>query len=108
MLGPILFLTNIIKETNDPVPGISESLDFATGIFAAILFAMSLIVYRRTNLKRMLFVSAAFGLYAFRAILPRMDIFLPDLDLSTSMEILLSIMGFIILSLFFVAIVKKK
>ena len=87
---------------------IPESLDFASGIFAAFLVALSLVAYQRTKMKRLLFVSAAFGLFSFRAIIPRLDLFLPDLDLSASIETILSITGFVILGLFFLAIVKKQ
>ncbi len=87
---------------------LSESLDFASGIFAAFLLALSLVAYQRTKVKRLLFVSVAFGLFSFRAIIPRLDLFLPNLDLSTSIQTILSITGFIILGLFFLAIVKKQ
>lgn len=107
MLEHILFVTSGIREVGGEVGDLSESLDFATGIFAAILLVISLVVYRRTHLTRILFVSAAFGLYAFRAILPRLDIFLPSIE-STTIEVLLSITGFVILALFFVAIIKKR
>jgi hypothetical protein len=106
MLESILFATNGVKEVGE-VNDFAESLDFATGIFAAILLVISLVVYRRTHMTRIIFVSAAFGLYAFRAILPRMDIFIPFLE-SNTIEIMLSATGFIILALFFVAIVKKR
>ena len=107
MLENIIFATGSLTELGGETPDLSESLDFATGVFAAILLVMSLFVYRRTHLKRILFVSAAFGLYAFRAILPRMDIYLPSIE-STTFEAILSLTGFIILALFFVAIVKKR
>ncbi len=48
-----------------------------------------------------------FGLYAFRAILPRLEIYLPTVE-STTITAILSALGFVILALFFIAIVKKK
>ena len=107
MLDHILFVINSVSEVGGEVNDLSESLDFATGIFAAILLAISLVVYRRTHLTRIIFVTPAFGLYAFRAILPRLDVFLPTLE-SNTIEVMLSATGFIILALFFVAIVKKR
>jgi hypothetical protein len=107
MIEHMLFATAGLKEVGGEVGDFAESLDFATGIFAVILLVISLVVYRRTHLTRIIFVSAAFGLYAFRAMLPRLDIFLPSIE-SNTIEILLSATGFIILALFFVAIVKKK
>ncbi len=107
MLGQILFAISGMSEIGNEAPDFSESIDFATGIFAAFLLAVSLFAYRRTKLTRLLFVSAAFGLYAFRAILPRLDIYLPTVE-STTITTILSALGFVILALFFIAIVKKK
>lgn len=108
MLGNILLMFNSISEGDVEPPILPASLDFASGIFAAFLLALSLLAYKRTKMKRLLFVSAAFGLFSFRAIIPRLDLFLPNLDLSTSIETILSITGFVILGLFFLAIVKKQ
>jgi hypothetical protein len=96
-----------MTEVGGEMPDLPESLDFATGIFAAVLLVISLLAYKRTNLTRLIFVSAAFGLYAFRAILPRLEIVLPSVE-TTTIDTILSALGFVILALFFVAIVKKK
>ena len=98
---------NGLTEVGGEAPDLQESLDFATGIFAAFLLVLSLFAYRRTKLTRLLFVSAAFGIYAFRALLPRLDIFLPSIE-STTVSVILSSTGFVILALFFLAIVRKK
>ena len=107
MLQQILFAISGMSEIGNEAPDLSESLDFATGIFAAFLLVVSLFAYRRTKLTRLLFVSAAFGLYTFRAILPRLDIYLPTVQ-SVTITAILSATGFVILALFFIAIVKKK
>lgn len=107
MIQSIFFVTNGMTEIGSEMPDIPESLDFATGIFAVFLLVMALVAYKRTNLTRLVFVSAAFGLYAFRAILPRLEIFLPSVE-ANLVDIILSSLGFIILALFFVAIVKKR
>ena len=107
MIQNVFLAISGMTEVGSEMPDIPESLDFATGIFAAVLLVISLLAYRRTNLTRLVFVSAAFGLYAFRAILPRLEIFLPSME-TNLVDIMLSSMGFIILALFFVAIVKKK
>jgi hypothetical protein len=96
-----------MTEVGGEIPDLPESLDFATGIFAAVLLVISLLAYKRTNLTRLLFVSAAFGLYAFRAILPRLEIVLPSVQ-ATTVDTILSSIGFAILALFFIAIVKKR
>jgi len=108
MLGNILLIIKGVSEGTGELPILPASLDFASGIFAIFLLALSLVAYHRTKAKRLLFVSAAFGLFSFRAIIPRLDLFLPDLDLSASIETILSITGFVILGLFFLAIVKKQ
>lgn len=107
MFENILFAISGMSEVGGEAPDLPESLDFATGIFAAFLFAVSLFAYRRTKMKRLLFVSAAFGLYAFRAILPRLEILLPTVE-ATTITVILSSIGFVILALFFIAIVKKN
>ncbi|MHB8602766.1 MAG: hypothetical protein ACYC6W_03420 [Nitrosotalea sp.] len=107
MFEHILFAINGLTEVGGETPDLPESLDFATGIFAAFLLVLSLFAYRRTKMTRLLFVSAAFGLYAFRAILPRLEILLPTVE-ATTITVILSSTGFVILALFFVAIVKKK
>lgn len=107
MFESILFAISGMSEIGGEGPDLSESLDLATGIFAAFLLAVSLFAYKRTKMKRLLFVSAAFGLYAFRAILPRLEIILPTVE-ATTIIIILSSTGFVILALFFVAIVKKN
>jgi len=106
VLAHIVFLASLVESTDQPL--LSESLDFASGIFAAFLLVISLFAYRRTKLTRLIFVSAAFALYSFRTIIPRSDIIFPNLDISTSMDVILSVTGFIILGLFFLAIVKKN
>jgi hypothetical protein len=107
-LENILLVLKSTSEGDVEPPLLPASLDFASGIFAAFLLALSLLAYKRTKVKRLLFVSVAFGLFSFRAIIPRLDLFLPDLDLSTSIETILSITGFVILGFFFLAIVKKQ
>lgn len=107
MFENILFAVSGMSEVGGEAPDLPESLDFATGIFAAFLFVVSLFAYRHTKMKRLLFVSAAFGLYAFRAILPRLEILLPTVE-ATTITVILSSIGFVILALFFIAIVKKN
>jgi hypothetical protein len=86
---------------------IAELFEFGSGIFAAILLALSLIAYKNVKSKRLLFVSAAFGLIAIRTLLLRLDLFIPVIE-SSLLELLLAVMGFAALTLFFVAIVKRE
>jgi len=100
----ILFLIGGIGEQFE----ITDIIDFATGVFAAVLLVLSLLSYRNVRAKRLLFVSAAFGLYSIREIiLARLDYFVSEIQTDT-IEIALSLAGFVILALIFLAIVKKS
>lgn len=86
---------------------VAEIFDFGTGIFAAILFALSLKAYRNLRSKKLLFVSGAFGIFAIRTIVSRLDLFMPEIE-STILELFLAVMSFAALALFFLAIVKRE
>jgi hypothetical protein len=86
---------------------LAEFFDFGTGIFAAILFALSLIAYVRLKSKRILYVTIAFAIFAIRVIVSKLDLFIPEIE-SSSLDLLLAIMGFAALGLFFLAIVKRE
>ena len=81
--------------------------DFVSGLFAALLCGLSLLAYMKLKLKRILFVSIAFGLFAIRTIVAHFDLFMPEVE-SSIIEMTLAIMTFVALSLFFVAIVRKE
>jgi hypothetical protein len=85
---------------------LADYIDFGSGIFAAFLLVLSLIAYKNVRARRLLFVSAAFGLFALRALVARLDLFLPETE-STVIELALAVSGFAILALFFMAIMKK-
>src|SRR5215475_6746777 len=61
---------------------IAEIFEFGTGIFAAILFVLSLIAYRTSRSNRLIFVACAFGLFAIRTIVLRLDLFIPEIESS--------------------------
>ena len=110
MLENILmyFLTYItVSQVEDQQQAdIIDIFDYGSGIFAAVLFVVSLLAYRNAKATRLLFVSAAFALFALRTIIARLDFFIPETQ-STTIELGLSLSAFAILGLFFVAIVKK-
>ena len=85
---------------------VADLFEIAGGIFAAILCALSLIAYKNLNSKRMLLVSGAFGIFAIHAIVSSMDVFIPGIDFS-SLELITSILIFVSLAFFFLAIVKR-
>jgi hypothetical protein len=97
----------IVSEVEDEQQAeIIDIFDYASGIFAAVLFVLSLIAYRNTKTRKLLFVSAAFALFSLRTIIARLDFIIPEAQ-STTIEIALSLSAFAILILFFMAIVKK-
>ncbi|MFL6521932.1 MAG: hypothetical protein ACJ71B_00455 [Nitrososphaera sp.] len=85
----------------------SDIVDFASGIFAVFLMVLSLYAYRNRKSKRLLLVTAAFGLFALRTIIASLDLLIPEAE-STVIELALALTGFAILSLFFFAIVKRS
>ena len=86
---------------------LAEFFDLGTGIFAAILFALSLLAYMRLKSKRILYVAIAFAIFAIRVIVSKLDLFIPEIE-SSSLDLLLAIMGFAALGLFFFAIVRRE
>jgi Sec-independent protein secretion pathway component TatC len=85
---------------------LADLFEIASGIFAAVLCALSLIAYRNLKSKRMLLVSGAFGIFAIHAIVSSIDVFIPGIEFS-SLELITSILIFISLTFFFLAIVKR-
>jgi hypothetical protein len=83
-----------------------EGVDLAIAIFALILLALSLSAYRKTRLKRLLVVSAAFGLFAVEVGLAQLDDFVFAVGYQTDL-LIVAVMEFVILLLFFVAIVVR-
>jgi hypothetical protein len=97
---------SLLRQAEDQEIELSDYIDFGSGIFAALLIVLSLTAYRNVRAKRLLFVSAAFGLFAVRALLSQVDLFIPEAQAAT-IELVLAVSGFGILALFFMAIVKK-
>lgn len=84
-----------------------DYIEFGSGIFAAFLLVLSLIAYRNVRSKRLLLVSAAFGLFALRTLVSRADLLIPEAQ-SEIIELALALSGFGILALFFIAIVMRQ
>jgi len=84
-----------------------EYLNIAVGIFALLLMVLSLLAYKRSSLSRLLFVSLAFGLFAVEVLIRHLDIFVfrvaPFAD-----QFLSTVLDFLILLFFFLALVVEK
>jgi len=83
-----------------------ETLEVAIAIFALVLLALSLSAYRRTRLRRLLIVSGAFGLFAVEVLVRQLDDFVFNVGFQTE-QIVVAAMEFVILLLFFAAIVVR-
>jgi hypothetical protein len=80
-------------------------LNLAVGLFAAVLLALSLNAYRRTRLRRLLLVSAAFGFFAASVAARNIEIFvLPGVDVD---EVMVAVLELLTLFLFFLALVLR-
>ena len=91
----------------DDKQNIADVFVFGSGIFAAFLFALSLLAYRNLLTKRLILVSAAFGIFAIHAIVSKLDLFTPLHIESSVLELILAIMNFVALAFIFLAIVKR-
>ncbi len=83
-----------------------EILDIAIATFAVVLLALSLSAYRKTRLRRLLLVSIAFGLFAVEVAIRQLDAFVFALGVQTE-QIIVGAMEFVILLLFFLAVVVR-
>ena len=86
----------------------TDILELVSGIFAAVLFVLSIRAYTKLKIKAMLFVSAAFGIFAARTIaIETRDLYVGGGE-SPALESILSFMFLMALVLFFIAIVQRE
>ena len=86
----------------------TDIFELVSGLFAAILFVLSLRAYRNLKIKGMLFVSAAFGIFAARTIaIETRDLYLGG-EGSSALQSSLSIMFLMAIVLFFIAIIQRE
>lgn len=98
----------VFASAGDDREDIADVFVFGSGIFAGVLLALSLIAYKNLKEKRLLFVSAAFGIFAIHAIVSKLDILTPIQIESSVLELILAIMIFVALAFFFLAIVRRQ
>ena len=86
----------------------TDIFELLSGIFAAILFVLSSRAYRKLKIKGMLFVSAAFGIFAARTIVIEIrDLYLGGGE-SSALQSALSFMILMAIVLFFIAIIQRE
>lgn len=86
---------------------VAELLKLGSGLFALFLLLISILAYYRSRQRRLIFVSCAFGLYFLKVIVEHIDLFIPNIETSF-LDLLLALIDFIILLLFFLAIVVRN
>jgi hypothetical protein len=86
--------------------GTAAVLNLAVGAFSLVLFALSLTAYRKTRLRRLVLVAAAFAFFALSVAVRNLEIFLlPGLDVD---EVLVTALELVALLCFFVALVVRE
>ena len=103
-----LFLQTDIAEGEEWYDRIESVIQAAIGIFSLLLLALSILAYRRTSLKKIIFAAIAFSLFAIQLILESLEESLGILEEPPIGDILSSAMTLAILVLFFMAIVRKS
>ena len=108
----LIVLTGIVQQTELSEGGWYESLESiilaAIGIFSLLLLALSILAYRRTGLKKIIYAAIAFSLFAIQLILGSLEEAIGFLEEPPIGDILISSMTLAILILFFMAIVRKS
>ena len=86
----------------------TDIFELASGIIAALLFVLSLRAYTKLKIKGMLFVSAAFGIFAARTLVIEIrDLYFGGGGTS-ALQSSLSIMFLMAIMLFFIAILQRE
>ena len=107
MMPPHVFLPFISALVNfDEQFETEELLDVAIGVFALVLLALSISAYRKTRLRRLLIVSLAFLLFAVDVVIRQLDVLVFTLGFQT-VQVISTAIEFVILLLFFLAVVVK-
>jgi len=86
---------------------IAEALDFGTGVFALFLFALSIFAYSRRKQFPLLIVSLAFFLFFLEHLIGLLSEMVEFYEPSGVLRLGLIFMDFIILLLFFLAVVIR-
>lgn len=103
--GGLLQSESAEDEWYDSIEGVIQAV---IGIFSLLLLALSILAYRRTRLKKIIFAAIAFSLFAVQLILSSLEESFGLLDETPIIDILTSSMTLAILVLFFLTIVRKN
>ena len=100
--------TDIVEEEEEWYDSIESAIQAAIGIFSLLLLALSILAYRRTGLKKIIFAAIAFSLFSIQLILESLEETIGILEDPPVGDILSASMTLAILVLFFLAIVRKS
>ena len=91
----------------EPFEPITQALKISIAAFSLLLLALSISAYKRTALKRILYASIAFGLFAIQMFFDYLEDAVEAFDTAYT-DIIFFGITLAILVLFFMAIVRKK
>lgn len=91
----------------EPYEPITQAIKIAIAAFSLLLLALSISAYKRTALKRILYASIAFGLFAIQMFFDYLEDAIEAFDTAYT-DIIFFGITLAILVLFFMAIVRKK
>jgi uncharacterized membrane protein len=104
----LLLQTDIAEGEEEWYDSIEGIIQAAIGIFSLLLLGLSILAYRRTGLKKIIFAAIAFSLFAIQLILEALEETIGILEEPPIGDILSASMTLAILVLFFLAIVRKS
>ena len=104
-----LFLqTDLVEGEEEWYDSIEGAIHAAIGIFSLLLLGLSILAYKRTGLRKIIFAAIAFSLFAIQLILEALEETIGILEEPPIGDILSASMTLAILVLFFLAIVRKS
>lgn len=108
----LIVLTGIFQQTElsegEWYDSIESIILAAIGIFSLLLLALSVLAYRRTGLKKIIYAVIAFSLFAIQLIMGSLEETIGFLEEPPIGDILSSSITLAILILFFMAIIRKN
>jgi hypothetical protein len=104
----LLLQSDIAEGEEEWYDSIESIIQAAIGIFSLLLLGLSIMAYRRTGLKKIIFAAIAFSLFAIQLILEALEETIGILEEPPIGDILSASMTLAILVLFFLAIVRKS
>ena len=83
---------------------LEKLLNFGAGLLALVLLYLTAVAYKRTGKKRLLYVSAAFGIFAVKGFLTAHELFFEEWEF---VDPIASLLSFAVMICFFMGLIKK-